>query len=173
MMRLLKCGILVVAAVAALLVWQLPTKAFGLSGTSSSVTGRVTGATELSSSSPSPSPSVSLPSPAPSGPVSCAVTYTVVSSWQGSFEAEVTITNTGQNNITPWELTWTFPGDQQITSMWNAIYVQSGEKVTTANVSYDPEISVNSAIGIGLDGTYTNSDAPPTSFTLNGTACST
>lgn len=105
--------------------------------------------------------------------MSCTVTYAVLSSWPGSFKAEITIANTGQNNITPWELTWAFPGDQQVTKMQNAIYIQSGQNVTAANVSYDAEISVNSAIGIVVDGTYTGSDASPASFTLNGTACTT
>jgi hypothetical protein len=38
-MRLLRNGIIVVAAVAALLVWQLPAKALDVSGTPSPVTG--------------------------------------------------------------------------------------------------------------------------------------
>jgi hypothetical protein len=37
----------------------------------------------------------------------------------------------------------------------------------------DAEISVNSSIGIRFDGTYTNSDAAPSGFSLNGTACTT
>jgi cellulase/cellobiase CelA1 len=166
-MRLLKGGILVVAAITALIVWQLPSMALNMSGKPS------LGSSFSPSPSASPSPSPSLPSPAPSGPVSCSVTYTVLSSWSGSFEAEINIANTGPDNITPWELTWNFPGDQQITSMQNAIYVQSGENETTANVSYDAEISVNSAIGIFFSGTYTNSDASPASFSLNGTPCTT
>jgi hypothetical protein len=105
--------------------------------------------------------------------VSCTATYTVLNSWPGSFEAQITIANTGPDNITPWVLTWTFPGDQQITRMRNATYTQSGENVSAANVSYDAEISVNSSIGFVLDGTFTNSDASPASFSLNGTACST
>ena len=40
-------------------------------------------------------------------------------------------------------------------------------------VLMDAEISVNSSIGIRFDGTYTNSDAAPSSFSLNGTACTT
>jgi endoglucanase len=163
-MRLLKGGIPVVAAIAALIVWQLPSMALNMSGKPS---------LGPSSSSSSSSSSPSLPSPAPSGPVSCSVTYTVLSSWAGSYEAEINIANTGPNNITPWELTWTFPSGQQITSMQNAIYAQSGENATAANMSYDAEISVNSAIGIFFSGTYTNSDASPTSFSLNGTPCTT
>jgi hypothetical protein len=41
--------------------------------------------------------------------------------------------------------------------------MQSGENVTAANASSDAEISVNSAIGIAVDGTSTGSDAPPAS----------
>jgi hypothetical protein len=48
-MRLLRSGILVVAAVAALLVWQLPAKALDVSGTPSPVTGWATWFTGLGS----------------------------------------------------------------------------------------------------------------------------
>jgi endoglucanase len=131
------------------------------------------------SASPTPSPTVSptpppsSASPSPSGVVSCTVTYTLINSWSDGFQAEINMANTGANNITPWVLTFTFPGDQQINDMWDATYTQSGESVTVDPESYDEEISVNSAIGFGFTGTFTNSDATPTSFTLNGTACAT
>jgi hypothetical protein len=178
-MKLLKGGIvLAAAAAAALFAWQLPSTALAAPGRPSAVADRGTSLTEASappspslSASPSPSPSPSLPSPAPTGFASCAVTYDLLSGAYGSFKALITIANTGQGNITPWELTWTFPGDQQITGMQNAVYSQSGQNVAAANVSYDAEISVNSAIGFTVSGTYTDSDAAPASFQLNGNTC--
>ena len=71
-----------------------------------------------------------------------------------------------------WELTWTFPGDQQVTRTVNAKYVQSGENMAMEGVTYDSWLSAESEHSIPVQGTYTNSDASPTNFYLNGTLCS-
>jgi endoglucanase len=135
--------------------------------------------TPTPSPSPSPTPSPS-PSPSPSptgssspGTLSCSAAYSLVNSWSGGFQGQVVLTNTGSGTINPWTLTWTFPGDQQISDLWNATYTQSGEKVTVTPESYDASIAPAGTVTIGFTGTFTNSDASPTTFSVNGTACST
>jgi hypothetical protein len=56
--------------------------------------------------------------------------------------------------------------------MWTASYTQSGEHVTATNESYNATIAPSASVTIGFTGTYTSSDASPTSFSVNGTACS-
>jgi endoglucanase len=107
-----------------------------------------------------------------SAPVSCSAAYSLTNSWPGGFQAQVVLTNTGTSAIAPWSLTWTFPGDEQISSMWTASYTQSGEHVTATNESYNATIAPSASVTIGFTGTYTSSDASPTSFSVNGTACS-
>jgi cellulase/cellobiase CelA1 len=68
-------------------------------------------------------------------------------------------------------LTWTFPGDQKISTIWNATAAQSGEKVTVTAASYDATIAAAGSVTVGFTGTYTASNASPTSFSVNGTAC--
>jgi cellulase/cellobiase CelA1 len=82
------------------------------------------------------------------------------------------LTNTGTTPISPWTLVWTFPGDQQITSLWNASYVQSGEQVTATAESYNSTIAPSGSVTVGFTGTYKNSDGPPASFMVNGSTCS-
>ncbi len=113
--------------------------------------------------------------PPPTGsaaPVSCSAAYSLTNSWAGGFQAQVAASNTGTSAISPWTLTWTFPGDQKISSMWTASYSQSGESVTAASESYNATIAPGGSVTIGFTGTYTSSDAPPASFAVNGTACS-
>lgn len=105
--------------------------------------------------------------------MSCPADYSLVNSWSGGFQAQVTLTNTGSVSISPWTLTWTFPGDQQITSLWNASYVQSGEQVTAAAESYDPTITPSGSVTVGSTGTFSSSDATPANFQVNGTDCAT
>ena len=81
------------------------------------------------------------------------------------------ITNNGSATINGWTLTWTFPGDQKISSLWNATVTQSGEAVSTGSESYNATIAPSGSVTIGFTGTYTNSNANPTAFKLNGVAC--
>jgi endoglucanase len=113
--------------------------------------------------------------PPPTGsaaPVSCSAAYSVVNTWPGGFQAQVTLTDTGSAAISPWTLTWTFPGDQKISSLWNASYTQSGENVTATPSSSNATLAAGASLTVGFTGTYTSSNASPTAFDVNGTACS-
>jgi endoglucanase len=135
-----------------------------------------------SSTSPPPTGSTSPPptgssSPPPTGstsagPVSCSAVYSLVNSWPGGFQGQVTLTNTGTTSISPWTLTWTFPGDQKISSLWNATFSQSGENITASAESYNATLAAGASVTVGFTGTFTASDTSPTAFDVNGTACS-
>lgn len=86
--------------------------------------------------------------------------------------ANVTIGDTGTAAVSGWQLAFTFPGDQKITNAWNATVSQSGSSVTAANASYDGTISPGGSVSFGFQGTWVSNDTAPTSFSLNGTACS-
>jgi hypothetical protein len=103
----------------------------------------------------------------------CQVIYTLNSSWPGGFTAQVVIDNTGTTTINGWSLTFTFPGDEQITSNFNGGASQTGENATLTNASYNGTIAPGASITDGFQGTWTNSHANPTAFTLNGTTCTT
>jgi len=119
----------------------------------------------------SPPPSSPPPSSPPPPGLACHVTYTTTSQWNGGFVGSVTIGNTGSAAVSGWTLKFTFPGDQKITSAWSATVSQSGENVTATNAGYDASINPGGTVSIGFQGTWTSSDAAPSSFNLNGTAC--
>lgn len=108
------------------------------------------------------------PPPPPTG--SCRVTYTP-NSWGNGFTADVTVANTSSTAVNGWTLGWSFPGNQQITSYWNAVVTQSGNIVTVRNLDYNASIPPNGSQSFGFQGTYSGSNGPPARFTLNGTAC--
>jgi hypothetical protein len=94
---------------------------------------------------------------------SCTATYSIVSSWSGGFQGQVTVT-AGSSALSNWSVSWTFPGDQKITNMWNASYSQSSENVTAANASYNGTLAAGASATFGFTGTYTSSNAAPTSL---------
>jgi endo-1,4-beta-xylanase len=102
----------------------------------------------------------------------CHITYTKNSEWPGGFTAQVVIANTGTAAINGWSLAFTFPGDQHVTSNFNGGFSQTGENATLTNASYNGAIAAGSSITDGFQGTWTSNDANPTSFSVNGTACS-
>jgi len=101
----------------------------------------------------------------------CHVTYTKNSEWPGGFTAQVVIANTGTTTINGWSLTFTFPGDQKVTSNFNGGFSQTGENATLTNASYNGTIAPGASITDGFQGTWTSNDTNPASFSINGTAC--
>ena len=87
--------------------------------------------------------------------------------------AQLSISNTGSSAINSWTLGFTFPGDQKISTGWNGTATQSGESVSIANASYNGALAAGQSTSVGFQGTWASSDAPPTTFTLNGASCST
>ncbi len=126
----------------------------------------------LNTGTPPPPPTTSPPptSPPPTGG-SCHVSYTKTSEWAGGFVANVTINDTGSTAVNGWKLTFTFPGDQKLTSGWNATVTQSGSAVTATNASYDAAIAPGGNVSFGFQGTWTSNDTSPASFALNGVGC--
>jgi len=108
-----------------------------------------------------------------SGSGACKVVYTTSSQWTGGFTGQIAITNTGSSAISSWTLKYTYPGDQKLTSDYNGTYSQSGEAVTLTNASYNGSLAAGGSTSVGVQGTWTSSDAAPTSFTLNGATCTT
>jgi hypothetical protein len=100
----------------------------------------------------------------------CRVTYQATS-WQNGFTADVTVGNTSSSAVNGWTLTWSFAGNQQITSGWNAAITQNGSAVTARNAGHNGTISSNGTTSFGFQGTYSGSNAAPSNFALNGTAC--
>lgn len=122
-----------------------------------------------------PQPTTPAPTtPAPTTPgttAACRVTYGITSQWQGGFQADVTIANTGTAAINGWTLRWTFPNGQQVTQAWNTTLSQSGGQATATNVSWNGTIAPNGSTAFGFTGSWTGTNAKPTAFTVNNAAC--
>jgi hypothetical protein len=101
----------------------------------------------------------------------CLVSYTP-SDWPGAFTAKITISNRGATSINGWTLTFTFPGDEAISSAWNTTFTQTGATVSARNTNYDATIPRGASQSFGFLGTWTSNDTAPTSFSVNGTVCS-
>ncbi|MDX3455749.1 cellulase family glycosylhydrolase [Streptomyces sp. ME02-8801-2C] len=105
--------------------------------------------------------------------VSCSVAYRVVGEWQGGFQGDITLRNTGTAALTNWTLGFSFAGGQTINNMWGGTPTQSGANVSVVPASYTATIPAAGSVTVGFIGAKGATNPAPTSFTLNGSTCTT
>ncbi|MET7984438.1 cellulose binding domain-containing protein [Streptomyces sp. NPDC005281] len=109
------------------------------------------------------------PTTPPTG--ACTVTYKITNQWQGGFQADVSLANTGSTAWTGWTLGWSFADGQKITQLWNADYTQPGAAVSARNVGWNANVAAGSTVGFGFTGSWTGANTKPTAFKLGGQTC--
>jgi cellulose 1,4-beta-cellobiosidase len=100
----------------------------------------------------------------------CRVSYTV-NQWSTGFTGTVNVTNLGDPISGGWTVTWAFPGNQRVTQGWSATISQSGTQVTATNPSWAPSIATNASVNFGFNADYSGTNTAPSTFSLNGVAC--
>jgi endoglucanase len=103
--------------------------------------------------------------------VTCSSTVHVDNSWQGGFQASVTVRNTGTANVSPWTVTWVMPPGATLGSGWNATVTQGSDgTVTAAAPSFNPSLAPAGSIVVGFTANGALGSGP-TTVKLNGTTC--
>src|SRR5271167_1784440 len=117
-------------------------------------------------------PTKPVPTTQSGGTSNCHITYVDQNDWKTGFTGNISIKNTGSSQINGWTLTWTWSGNQQITTAWNSNYTQSGPNVTLTNAAWNGTIGPGGTLtGIGFNANYSGTNNPPTIFHLNGVLC--
>ena len=99
------------------------------------------------------------------GTAACTASYSVSSDWGSGFNAEVKVTNSGSTALSSWKVTWTWPGSQKVTSMWNASYTQTGSAVTATNASHNGAVAAGGSASFGFGGAPGGGGVPTVSCT--------
>lgn len=106
-------------------------------------------ATRPSSTPPSSTPPGSS-SPAPTGgPRTCTASYSVASSWDGGFVANVNVT-AGSTTITGWRVTLTLPSGTVITNLWNGANSGTSGTVQVTNQGYNGTLAAGQTTSFGF-----------------------
>jgi endo-1,4-beta-xylanase len=121
---------------------------------------------------PTPTRQGNTPTPTTRPVGNYVVTYVIQSDWGTGATIGVTIKNNSTATVNGWTLAFTFPGNQTITNLWNGTYTQSGASVSVKDAGYNSAIGANGgSTNFGFNVNYSGSNAKPTSFMLNGSAC--
>ncbi|WP_416970040.1 glycoside hydrolase family 6 protein [Streptomyces sp. 4F14] len=102
--------------------------------------------------------------------IPCTVDYQVQNQWSTGFTANVTVTNNSAAKSS-WAVKWSYGGNQQVTSGWNAKVTQAGTAVTAANETYNGSLPTGGSVSFGFQASYSGSNALPATFTLDGVTC--
>ncbi|WP_406068059.1 cellulose binding domain-containing protein [Micromonospora sp. NBC_01638] len=119
----------------------------------SMVTYRITGDTTPPPTTPPPTtppPTTPPPTTPPPGGSGCAATYQVTNSWQGGFQADVSVANTGASTTSGWRVSWTLPSGQSISQAWNGTLTTSGSTATVTNASYNGSLAPGARTTFGF-----------------------
>jgi len=92
----------------------------------------------------------------------CTASHATDSSWQGGFQATVTVKNTGSSAITGWKVTMTNPSGQTVGQVWNAGASTSGSVTTLTNDSHNGSLSPGGSTTFGYIGSASGSVEAPT-----------
>jgi mannan endo-1,4-beta-mannosidase len=90
----------------------------------------------------------------------CTATYATSRTWGTGFTADVTV-KAGSTAVRSWKVSWTYGGNQKITSSWNATTTQTGAAVTAVGKSYNSRIRAGGSTAFGFLGTYHGANAAP------------
>lgn len=135
-------------------------------------TGRKATATPTPASTATPTRTATVtPTATPFSAAACLVDYVVTDQWTAGFGASVTITNLSGAGWNGWQLAWAFPAGQTVVSLWNGVYQQAGATVTVSNASWNGAVPDGGTVNFGFNGSYSGTNPPPASFTLNGMPC--
>lgn len=83
-------------------------------------------------------------------PTSCSAAYRTINEWQGGFQGEVTVRNTGTTALSGWTVRFTLPEGATVTQAWNAEVTQSGTTVTARHVSWNGLLSPGATTAWGF-----------------------
>lgn len=104
---------------------------------------------------PTPTPGTTPsggPTPTPTGPSGsgCTATYRIVGQWQGGFQGEITVRNSGTAPVSGWTARFTLADGQRITQSWSAEVSQSGTAVTARNASWNGSLAPGAQTTFGF-----------------------
>jgi cellulose 1,4-beta-cellobiosidase len=108
-----------------------------------------------------------LPASAAAG---CSVTYSITNQWTPGFQGSVAVRNVG-DAWSSWSLTFSFANGQTVQQGWGGRWAQSGANVTVTNEAWNGNVANGGSLSLGFIGNWSGTNSSPTSFSVNGTAC--
>jgi endoglucanase len=127
--------------------------------TTAPTTPPTTAPTTPPTTAPTTPPTTAPTSPPGDNQGACQASYQVTSSWQGGFQAQVTVT-AGNSSIGSWTVSWTLPSGQSITQSWSTTLTTSGAAVTARNATWNGSLAAHGSTQFGFIANGGSSSVP-------------
>ncbi|MEU4558168.1 serine/threonine-protein kinase [Actinoplanes sp. NPDC023936] len=98
----------------------------------------------------------------------CVVSYAVWSDDDHRFKAQVTLANRADAPVREWDLWFLMNGDQTVSGNGKTVLTQQDRAVTVSSVG---ALAAQKTVTLQITGRYTESNAAPMVFKLNGSKC--
>ena len=101
---------------------------------------------------------------------SCQVVYAIQNTWSSGFTVDFSVVNQ-QGNIYGWDVTFTLPTGQTITSFWNGQKSASEGFIKVRNESYNAQVDNGANVEFGFVVNHSGQEGVPTDIRFNGKLC--
>ncbi|MGW3887256.1 serine/threonine-protein kinase [Micromonospora chokoriensis] len=101
----------------------------------------------------------------------CDVTYALRADTGKDFAAELTVTNSGKQELRDWTMNFTFPGQQTVTKAEPTSVQQQGSTVLIRPAAQRTTLAPGAAEKLTLSGTYSGANPLPVEFRLGDVTC--
>ncbi|TDB72028.1 serine/threonine-protein kinase [Micromonospora sp. KC721] len=101
----------------------------------------------------------------------CGVAYALRRDSGKDFTAEVTVTNTGTEDLRDWRMRFAFPGGQTVTKASPAVAKQQGRTVVVQPAPGRAALAPGASEQVALSGRYTGTNPLPVQFHVGETPC--
>ncbi|WP_033443583.1 endo-1,4-beta-xylanase [Saccharothrix sp. NRRL B-16314] len=95
----------------------------------------------------------------------CTATYRVTSQWNGGYQGEVAVRNTGATATARWTVKWTLAQGQTVGNLWNGVATTNGQEVTVRNANYNGAIAPGDTTTFGFLGSWIGTNPVPATIT--------
>ncbi|TXS49339.1 hypothetical protein EAO75_14215 [Streptomyces sp. uw30] len=108
----------------------------------------------------------------PGATPACKASFRTVSSWQGGFQGEVTVTNAPASSASGWTATLVPPDGARVTQVWDGTLATSPDgRTTVSNASWNGSLAPGASVTFGfLAATSSSAGQPSATVTCAASA---
>ncbi|MFI7413760.1 cellulose binding domain-containing protein [Streptomyces sp. NPDC049627] len=107
----------------------------------------------------------------PGGPAACTASFRTVSSWQGGYQGEVTVTNAPASAVSGWTATVVPSHGARLTQVWDGTLTRSADgRATVANASWNGRLEPGASVKFGFLADTSAAGDPAATVTCAATA---
>ena len=107
----------------------------------------------------------------PGGTAACTASFRTVSSWQGGYQGEVTVTNAPASAVSGWTATVVPADGARLTQVWDGTLTRSAEgRATVANASWNGMLEPGASVRFGFLADTSANGTPSAKVTCAATA---